>query len=231
MIEHGTIKPQPCTVFKEDLIYAFYGRPAYRSRHEGSIGLAARAPVIMVLKPELIARGTRLYPFDTGAYAAGRYRRWLHSNAAVDDFGLPATSEAARKHVSAFFQSNKNYLTVHPTMPSVAYHGEFEVEQLAHILFDLDAVEADTRRIAMELQVDTPLPLDQTIIDALVLPSELQDAPWYQAFRDGSGAGIKIKPYNLQLNRRLEEYQLLLEEIVVSIQLSGIPAAPAMTPT
>lgn len=230
MIEHGAIKPQRCTVFKEDLIYAFYGRPAYRSRHEGSIGLAARAPVIVIFRPDLAVRGARLYPFDTGAYAAGRYHQWLHSNTAVDDFALPATSEAARKHVSAFFQSNENYLKVRPIAPSVEYHGEFEVEQLAHILSDLDAVEADSRRLAMELQVDTDLPLDRTIVDSLVLPSELLDALWLKTFLGGSGAGIRIVPYDLQPNRRLEEYQMLLEGYVVSPQLPDTTASPATSP-
>jgi hypothetical protein len=119
MIEHGTIKPQRCTVFNEDLIYAFYGRPAYRSRYDDSIGLVARAPVIVVLSPDLVVSGTRLYPFDTGAYAAGRYQRWLHSNTVVDDFAQPATSEAARLHVSAFFQSYENYLRLCPRMHGV----------------------------------------------------------------------------------------------------------------
>lgn len=231
MIESGTIRPQLCTVFNENLIYAFYGRPAYRSRHDGSIGLAARAPVIVIFSPDLAVRGTRLYPFDTGAYAAGRYHRWLHSNTAVDDFALPATNEAARKHVSAFFQSNENYLQVRPGTPGVEYHGEFEVEQLAHILSDLDADEADTRRLAMELQVDTAIPLDQTIVESLVLPAELQDARWLKAFLDDSGAGIRIRPYDLQPNRRLEEYQMLLEDYVVSPQLTSIAASLATTPT
>lgn len=229
MIERGTIKPQPCPVFNEDLIYAFYGRPAYRSRHDGSIGFAAQAPVIVIFSPDLAVRGTRLYPFDTGAYAAGRYQRWLHPDTAVDDFALPATSEAARKHVSAFFQSNENYLKVHPKTPGVDYHGEFEVEQLAHILSDLDAKEADTRRLAMELQVDTAIPLDRTIVDSLVLPAELQDSLWFKAFLNGSGAGIRIVPYDLQPNRRLEEYQMLLEHFVVSPQLTVTAASPATT--
>ena len=225
MIESGSIQPEECDVFGEDLVYAFYGRPAYRDLHEGSIGLAARAPVIVVFSADLDALGIRLYPFDTGAFAAGRYQQWLHSKTAYDDFVLPATNEAARKHVSAFFQTNEDYLTARSKMPSVPYHGEFEVEQLAHILSDLDANDADTRRLAMELQVDAPIPLDQTIVASLVLPSELQDAPWLTAFLSGVGAGIRVVPYDLQPNRRLEEYQLLLEDHVVSPQLAAIAAS------
>jgi hypothetical protein len=113
-------------------------------------------------------------------------------------------------------------------MPGVEYHGEFEVEQLARIYLDVN--EADTRRLAMELQVDTHLPLNRTIVDSLVLPSELQDVPWFKAFLGGSGAGIKIVPYDLQSNRRLEEYQMLLEDRVVSPQLIGRALPPATTP-
>lgn len=221
MIESGTIRPNRCPVFNENLIYAFYGRPAYRSRHDGSIGISARAPVIVIFSPDLAVRGTRLYPFDTGAFAAGRYKRRLHSSTTVADFMLPATTEAARKHVSAFFHSNENYLKASPGTPGVAFHGEFEVEQLVHIFSDLDTNEADARRLAMELQIDTAIPLDRTIVDSLVLPSELQDAPWLQVFLGGFGAGIRIVPYDLQPNRRLEEYQMLLEDYVISPQLTA----------
>jgi hypothetical protein len=231
MIESGAITPQPCSVFNKKLVYAFYGRPGYRSRHDGSIGLAARAPVIVTFRSTLALRGTRLYPFDTGAYAAGRYQRWLHPNTTVDDFALPATNDAARKHVSAFFQSNDNYLKANPKTPQLEHHGEFEVEQLKHILSDIDAEESDTRRLAMELQVDTPIPLNPSIVDSVVLPAELQDSAWLTAFVNGSGAGISIVAYDLQHNRRLDEYQMLLESYVVSPQLSVIAASPAKTTT
>jgi hypothetical protein len=94
ILESGMFVPRLCPVFKKDLLYFFYGRPAYRKSTGESIGIPARAPVVFVLAPDLVDMGVRVFPFDTGAYAAGRYGRWIHESMVMEDFEMPCRDEA-----------------------------------------------------------------------------------------------------------------------------------------
>jgi hypothetical protein len=77
-ISSGTIAVNRCKVLDEDLLYFFYGRPAFRRAEEEQLRLTSKAPVVIVLKADLVASGLRMFPFDSGAFMKGRYHNWMH---------------------------------------------------------------------------------------------------------------------------------------------------------
>src|ERR1700733_9805164 len=68
IILNGSFRPTRCGVFEEDLFYCFYGRPAYRFTDVASLQVTSKAPVVVLLAPEIVNNGKRMFPFDTGAF-------------------------------------------------------------------------------------------------------------------------------------------------------------------
>jgi hypothetical protein len=217
LIAAGQFTPRHCDVFNEDLLYFFYGRPAFRRSEQDQIGQSARAPVVVIFAPDLIHEGRRIFPFDSGAFG-DRYKNWVHRDMTLQDFELSCDEGVPQRHVTAFFKNNSNYLKLTMTPPPKPYIGEYEVESLIAIFQDPSAANADDRRLAMELQVDKPLPLDGSTILALILPDELEEAEWLKTFLHGPGAGIEILKYELTPLRNGGHYQALLEERAVKLQ-------------
>jgi len=210
IVTEGRFVPVHCAVFGEDLLYFFYGRPAFRRNESDQLRLSSKSPVVVVLSPDLIGGARRVFPFDTGAFDR-LYRKWMHAGMKLPDFELACTTDAPQRSVAAFFGTNEKYLQVQASRPSRAYDGEFEVESLVELLNDPDASTADDRRLATELQVGSAVPFDSSSVIAIIMPDELQQAPWMDAFLKGSGSGIEVVPYQTVLLRNAGHYQALLE--------------------
>jgi len=218
MVSSGFFMPSHCAVFEEDLLYLFYGRPAYRRAEYEQIRLTAKSPVVLVLSPGIVSSGRRMFPFDSGAFEERYKKKWVHHGMKLADFELECPGDAPQRHVAAFFGTNWNYLRQICADPPLPYVGEFEVEALMELLRDPNAIEADDRRLALELQVGNPLPFDSQSVVAMVCADELEGAPWMKAFLSGAGAGIKLLPYELAPLRNGSHYQALLEERAAKFQ-------------
>jgi hypothetical protein len=51
MLSGNTLEPQPCDVFDEELIYLFYGRPAYRAKDGNNARLEFEWPIVFIFVP------------------------------------------------------------------------------------------------------------------------------------------------------------------------------------
>jgi hypothetical protein len=199
-------------------MYFFYGRPAYRMAPTSQLRTRAVQPVVLVFRSDLLLQGTRLYPFDTGAFAGKRYEEWMHSGMSMSDFLLECPSDAPQRHIAAFFGSNANYLRLKAQKPSLPYEDEFEVDALVAMLTDPNITNADDRRIAIELQSSRPLAVTAENIRALIVPLELQQAGFMRSFLAGAGAGIEVCSYEPSQWKLAGEYQGLLEERARDLQ-------------
>jgi hypothetical protein len=101
--------PRPCPVFKEDLLYFFYGRPAYRVRDTANSDIEFNWPIIFIFDPTAIKLLKRVFPFDTGGFQRGLYREFFHKDSALDDFQLTDGLESASRIVDGFYSNNRNY--------------------------------------------------------------------------------------------------------------------------
>lgn len=216
IIKNGSVSPHMCSVFQEPLIYLFYGRPAYRSNESQQLRLSAKAPVIIIFNNNIEKSGTRIFPFDSGAFDS-RYDPWRHQDMKLSEFCMPCGNDAAERHVAEFFGDRKRYLSMEPIRPNRSYAGEFEVEAIAEILNDRSFAPADDRRLAVELQVDRKLLLQSDEAFALVIPESISEAEWFTKWLEGQGAGIVIKTYQLRPLHTAGHYQAALEDICAEL--------------
>jgi hypothetical protein len=213
--------PQLCPVFGEDLVYLFYGRPAYRRTEAAALAIGARDPVALIFAPDVARKGVRLFPFDSGAFDEGLYAKWMHRHMQLGSFMLPPNLQAAERQVTAFFQSNEAYMTAvaRPIMPMPP--GEHEVDCLSNFLCDRTALPADDRRCAIELQTREPISVTDTNLLAMVMSVAMKDAPYVQEFQKRTGNKVEIITYSSNPLKPASDMQGLLEDRVIEFCRKG----------
>ncbi|WP_155904899.1 hypothetical protein [Methylopila sp. M107] len=170
-----TIKTKMCPVFGEELLYFFYGRPAYRP-HGGvnPNSLSAFYLSSFVINPGAI-KPRRVYPFDTGAFAQGMFNGSLHPSMTVEDFELDASLDAARQAVSAFYASNEAYMNGKLNRNIIHGAMDFEVEAYMDWSLAKSQTAYDDRRNAFEIQVSSSCKLDHHDVLAVIVPEQILD--------------------------------------------------------
>ena len=109
------LQPRGCKVFGEPLLYLFYGRPSYRVHaDEEPSGLEHYLPVCILFRNCDVPSPKRVFPFDSGAFAAGRYGDAMHRDMELEDFCLEAHPSTPGRIISLFFGSIEAYLSSEP---------------------------------------------------------------------------------------------------------------------
>lgn len=100
-----------CNVFKEKLLYFYYGKPSYpvgekvknfRTDYE-------YLPVCFILDLRKISI-YKVYPFDSGAFFANIYEDFIHRKMTIDSFELPGDGKSIKTYLSFMFGNNDQYL-------------------------------------------------------------------------------------------------------------------------
>jgi hypothetical protein len=181
ILEGDTLDPKECGVFKEQLTYLFYGRPAYRAKDGNNARLEFEWPIVFIFDPQRLSAIRRLFPFDTGAFALGIYDHFFAKDSRVEDFVLDPTLDAATKIVGALYVNNEEYYLGGTRKNVDIPHRQFELQGL-YELARLPGIQGassmwqkrDERSSAIEIQFDQPLPLTDTLI-AVILPKPYMD--------------------------------------------------------
>lgn len=215
MVESGECRLRPCKFFHEDLLYFFYGRPAYRLDDE-PMAKAASQPVVLLFHPDLVDTGKRLFPFDSGAFHEKLLDRWMHPEMRLSAFALRCAMEGALRFVAAFFDSNDNYLRTRVRGDIKKHGGDFEVHALVRMFVAAadgnPQQPADDRRMAMELQLDRAIPLRSADLVGVIYPDELDESDWFRSFRSGCRQEVQWKEYKPQACKMASHYLGTLEE-------------------
>ena len=193
-----------CKVFGEDLLYIFYGKPAYRvSGGEKPTSDPGPFPVTFILKAEAAMPLKRLFPFDTGALANNIYADVCEDSTNPAKYELKADSIQIQKFVSYFYDTAKNYYFRKPQINSGDIHGfSEEVRHIIALIENKSRTSSDNRGYTLEAQVDIPIPLKATHVEAIILPSnycgniEFDDYLYNQ--------GIDVLPYSIDQNNPSE---------------------------
>lgn len=180
MVSQGKISTDsdPTSPFPEKLLYLFYGRPAYRARRGPTENKQAIAPTCLVLSFGALQDPKRIYPFDTGAYA--RYAAKIPNFLELTDFELYNRKENIKKFALLFFGDVRNYvvggfcdktgLAAHlSTCPAAQ-----QFVELRDRASDPDS-QYDDRAFTIELQSDVTLDLNESTVEAVVLPQQYLD--------------------------------------------------------
>jgi hypothetical protein len=167
ILSSHVLTPTPCTVFKdEELLYLFYGRPAYRvSRGVLGSPQLRHLPVCFLLQPDAITTPKRVYPFDSGAFMSNLFKNFL-TGLDLDNFALlDDFPKTLQRLISAFYGSNLNYY--YGKMDGPASGSPLDIEVNAYlamlrdtgVAFASESTSSDDRRYTIEIQADSSIQL------------------------------------------------------------------------
>lgn len=184
LCEDGSISPTHCRHFNEEMIYLFYGRPAYRTESAEFSDLSFNWPIVFVFDPDKIKGIKAVYPFDTGAFFLKLYKRFFSTKSDVSDFKLPASLDYAEKLVGTFYSTTEEYLrgksTKNTNIPPFNFEAE-GIQRLSRepsftVQVSNDKISRDERSSSIEVQTTTPIDIPGTTL-AIILPSAILDVP------------------------------------------------------
>lgn len=197
IIHDKTINVCECPVFHEKLLYFFYGRPAYKvsERVKGNRPGHLYLPVCFIV-PFKEVKPHRIFPFDTGAFDAKMYNKFLHHKMKIDEFELENTLEEVKQYIHVFYDNNINY--IRGVASSVKDSGDDYVDGLISIHNFTGEEEIDGRANTVEVIADKGVNVHDAV-ECIILPEPLSRAPKIQPF-------IKNNP---QIDFRLYDVPLL----------------------
>lgn len=179
MVRTHALVTDECSIFKENLLYLYYGRPAYRvSKNVEGGDSAYHLPVCLVLKPESLGEVKRVYPFDSGAFKGGFFKRHIHEAIDMDNYLLENHLDSPLRVVSTFFGTNEKYYAG-AVIEGLHIDGlEAEAYSYYKMLNDTGAtfkgandIVSDDRRYTIEAQSGTDINLIASKVLAVILPS------------------------------------------------------------
>ncbi len=178
IISAALIETRHCAVFGREVVYTFLARPAYRfSDGDTKFDQMSRFPFVFVLSPELLGDPFHVYPFDTGAAAAGRYGDKADPTVFLDDYELEPSIAAAMQHIAWAFGTNGAYFDgtlkagLADSLPfwrSVG-RGWVDIAGLAAI----GANRPDARAASIEVAYSRSVNLKQGHIRLVIFPQQL----------------------------------------------------------
>jgi hypothetical protein len=169
--------------FDEDLLYLYYGRPAYRvNDEEKAANNPGNLPFCLIIRPDSVGDLKRIYPFDTGAFNKGAFNEYINDDLKNrNSFYLGNSLDIPPMVVNTFFGGNKEYYMGDFKRNLTVDFYDLEVQAYYDIIQDTGASVYDDRRYTIEIQTDHDLAINQGLdIIAVVLPSKGADNPQYQ---------------------------------------------------
>jgi len=162
---NGQLDPIRCTVFNEDLLYLFYGGVFYRPS-VGTTRNASEMPVAFVFDPSLLTTILRLYPFDTGGLANGKFGNWgTVLSDFRDTFRVVGDGDfkVASRLVQHLFGSNEHYLSGKADAKCMSLPNP--IPKLYEFYSDdLTQFGADHRQCIIECQMATAVAITRTLL-------------------------------------------------------------------
>lgn len=206
---------KPCPVYGKPLVYAFYGRPAYRLRDDGlSHSLPTFSPVCFVLRADLIKSAERMMPFDSGGFSM--YAAAMHPSLTLADYELTVGTASTTRVVSFFWGSNADYygtkfldsLTIGPAAVALTHYYSLISNKLSTVF--------DNRCSTIELQFPSPLQLTG-IIDAIIVPSGVAGS---EAATIASSLNAELLTYEFEMPYKISDFHVSIRTVVRDFLLS-----------
>jgi hypothetical protein len=168
--------PTTCPVLNEEVIYAFYGRAAYRSGLDFEVtSLASMLPVVLILDPTAVPAPKYVFPFDSGAFVNRKMDQHLHRYMPLFDFLLPPDPASAAKLVNAAFGGHEAFFRNIPLTAFNVPASNFEADSYRQIVLK-GAEDLDDRSSTPELVFAERIELDKSV-RAIILPDVLEKDP------------------------------------------------------
>lgn len=172
ILEDRQLKPRKCKVFgMEELLYLFYGRPAYKNAEEKHGNLFVNMPVCFIIKSDAVHTIKRVIPFDSGGFS--HYGNHIHKDMKLEEFFITPEKSALSQVVESFYDDNAQYFNGKAKAEVTFDPMHFQLE-VYHSLIKTSALEeADDRKRSIEVQIDYPIELSKSNIELIIMPEYL----------------------------------------------------------
>lgn len=177
IVKQNIITATKCPVFKEDLLYLFYGKPSYRiASSSGARTDISYCPICFILKSSAFKSVKRIFPFDSGAFQDGLYSSHIPAEITLNKFLLQTDKKIPAKVVKLFFGNNMSYFLGDASNLLAIGTMDFEIRYYHELISSTGASCTDDRKSSIEIQIDQNVTLNKDTVYAVVLPtSSLQD--------------------------------------------------------
>ncbi len=211
-LERLALVPTACPVYGEDLLYLFYGRPAYKPLSLEEAGdMPELLPVCFVLDPSVLASVERVVPFDSGGFS--RYRRHLGAAPRLEQFEVLDDPTAPARVVGAFYGTNRRYFDQRPSKGVDDFPASRpSARAYARLIADRSLEHDDDRRGAIEVQLARDVPLAEALRAVVAPPLMFEDPIVLEALAACPDAAMVSYPtYG---RHRPQDYSLLVYDRV-----------------
>ncbi len=181
VISDNALKPSPCNSFLgETLNYFFYGKPAYKKVSDSNQAQVWELPLCFILEIDALKTIKRIYPFDSGAFKAGRFPSYISMIQLSEFEATPVVAEPV-KLIGAFFGSVSDYFRLKSYSEDTFQmkYGlnvtDAEILALHKLAGDSSLPRTDDRRFCIEIQTEDTIALNPGNVRAIILPSEYLD--------------------------------------------------------
>jgi hypothetical protein len=191
ILDSGELQPRHCKVYDENLLYSFYGKPAYKSGDTSNSRLNFMMPLCFIINYGAILSMKRLVAFDSGAFSL--YKDHLHESMTREEFELTPSKDTLNKMVNYFYDNNDAYFNGKAKKELDYDPVHFQLESYVSLLTTDHKGEVDDRKASLEVQLDYSIPLNSSTIDGVILPKMLSESPTVKKILSDT-LGIKMIP-------------------------------------
>ena len=176
IIRSGRLDPTPCKVFNKELLYLFYGRPAYKASYgeKKSFTNKAYLPVTFILETEKIHGIEQIYPFDSGAYSHGYFNEYIHPKSRLEDFMINRDTKVLPNLISNFYGNNISYFFGETRPMHKPAIDNVELNTYYDIINSTGNLDIDDRKYTIEVVINKSILLKE-LLYAIVLPLCIMD--------------------------------------------------------
>ncbi|MCK1394012.1 hypothetical protein [Bradyrhizobium sp. 1] len=159
-------------MFKKELLYLFYGRPAYRRNWDGeATSNLGYARICFIFREDVAQMASRIFPFDSGGFE--RFKHAFHDTLEIGDFEVDP-SVSPRQVIAAFYDDFVGYYWMKPTQGRTFPLSQNVAESYYKLITGNLKEQFDDRCAAIEVQLEQPLPLADKVL-AVIGPNQMFD--------------------------------------------------------
>lgn len=218
-----SLTPTECPVFVgEELIYLFYGKPSYKVG--GTTQKNWLMPICFLIKMNSLHSIKRIYPFDSGAFSAGRHPDYIKTFD-IGEFEVLGTNDPS-KIVGAFFKTIMDYFRLTPREES-QFRGEHSLGIMDHEILALRDLAGDSslegiddRRFCVEIQTEDEIHLTPSNVQAVILPYDYFENPLVVRFVETDLEATPL-PYDSFSLSSAEHTAIVYSKVLEFLRLEG----------
>lgn len=181
IVSSNKILATKCREFNEDLLYLFYGRPAYRDFYSKTSMDLGRFPVCFILSRAVALSVKRIFPFDSGAFLANFLNEYMgdmssHEKAmcALADYNLGSNLDDLAKFIGFMYGDDDHYINTNPCIKQDELQGFcFELSRILDLAQTRSSKDWDIRALTSEVQLSNSIDIDGIYVKAIIMPTQI----------------------------------------------------------